>query len=359
MKHSYLLAGISSGKLFRLLIRNGFSFYPKYLFRLIFLFQGSVFATLFNRIQKKRLGKQLKDFSMPQDPIFIIGHWRTGTTLLHQLMALDKNLVTPNVFRVSAPGSFLISEKYYRPVMSKVMKPTRPMDNVRLGFDMPQEEEYALIKLTTDSPLEKLIFPKGKGYFLIDYTDFYPDHIDEWKKAFSDFCNRLSFINGKRVLLKNPFHSMRIPLILEFFPKAKFIHVHRHPFEVIPSTIHMWNIVGSENKLNGKKIHNPLNEVAFVYDRVLEYINEQFKNLPEEAKVEIGFKDLETNPSDTIKSIYKKLDLEYKPEFKVAINKWLEDTKSYQKNRYQLEESEKETIRKIMEKHFIYYNYAQ
>jgi len=359
MKHSYLLAGISSGNLFRLLIRNGFSFYPKYLFRIFFLLQGSIFASIFNRIQKNRLGKQLKNFSMPEDPIFIIGHWRTGTTLLHQLISLDKNLVTPNVFRVSAPGSFLISEKYYRPVMSRLMKPTRPMDNVKLGFDVPQEEEYAMIKLTTDSPLEKLIFPGGKNYFLFDYNDFYPEHVDEWKNAFSGFCNRLSFINGKRVLLKNPFHTMRLPFLLEMFPQAKFIHVHRHPYEVIPSTIHMWNIVGNENKLNGKKIYTPLDEVAQVYNRMLEYVNEQLNKLPDNERAEVDFKDLETDPLGTIKSIYKKLDLEYNPEFEEEVKKWLEVTKSYQKNRYQLEESEKETIRKIMEKHFIYYNYAQ
>jgi len=159
MKHSYLLVGISSGKLFKLLTRNGFSLHPRYLFRILFLTQGAFFASIFNRIEKWKLAKQLKNYSMPDDPIFIIGHWRTGSTLLHQLMALDENLVTPTVFQVSTPQSFLISEKYYRPVMTKAMKPTRPMDNVKLGFDEPQEDEYALIKMTVDSPLEKLIFP--------------------------------------------------------------------------------------------------------------------------------------------------------------------------------------------------------
>ena len=357
MQHSYLLAGISSGKFFKLLTRNGCSLYPKYLFRILFLIQGSLFASIFNRLEKRKLGKELKAYSMPDDPIFIIGHWRTGTTLLHQLMALDEHLVTPNVFQVSAPGSFLISEKYYKPVMSKVMKPTRPMDNVKLDVSQPQEDEYALIKLTIDSPLEKMIFPKSKKYFLLDAADFYPKKIDQWENVFTDFCCRLSFSTGKRLLLKNPFHSMRIPLLLEMYPNAKFIHIHRHPFEIVPSTIHMWNVVGSENNLKGKFIKPKPEEVVTVLDRMLIYIQEKLEFVPQNAKIEIGFSELEKDAVSTIKKIYNKLELNYSQEFETKVKAWLLKEKSYKKNKYELLESEKEMIKNRMEKHFIYYNY--
>ena len=359
MQHSYLLAGISSGKFFKLLARNGFSFYPKYLFRILFLIQGSLFASIFNRLEKRKLGKELKNYSMPDDPVFIIGHWRTGTTLLHQLMALDENLVTPNVFQVAAPGSFLISEKYYKPVMSKVMKPTRPMDNVKLDVLQPQEDEYGLIKLTIDSPLERLIFPKNKKYFLLDDIDFNPKKINHWKSAFFDFCKRISYTTEKRLLLKNPFHSMRIPLLLEMFPKAKFIHIHRHPYEVVPSTIHMWNIVGKENNLKGKFTEPELGDVVTVLDRMLTFISENTEAVPQNAKVEIGFSELEKDTVSTIKKIYNKLEMDFSQKFEASIMAWLQKEKSYQKNKYKLSETEKETIKNRLEKHFIYYNYQR
>jgi len=359
MNHSYLLAGISSGKLFRLLFKNGFSIYPKYLFRILFLLQGSIFASIFNRIEKVRMAKKLKNYSMSDDPIFIIGHWRTGTTLLHQLMALDENLVTPSVFHVSTPESFLISEKFYRPAMTQAMKSKRPMDNVKLGFDEPQEEEYALIKMTADSPLEKLIFPKGKKYFLSEYNDFNPENEIEWKRALQYFCFRLSFSKGKRVLLKNPFHSTRIPLLFELFPNAKFIHIHRHPFEVVPSTIHMWNIVGNENKLKRRFEKPKTEEVAIVFDRMLTNINKNLVSLPENVKVEVSFKKLESDPVSALELIYNKLELNYSQDFEARVKEWLSGMKSYQKNKYELSVSEKETIRKTLGKHFIYYNYKQ
>ena len=54
-------------------------------------------------IERKLFGKKIDSFSCPDGPIFIIGHWRTGTTLLHQLMNLDPNLAAPTLFQVAEP----------------------------------------------------------------------------------------------------------------------------------------------------------------------------------------------------------------------------------------------------------------
>lgn len=356
MQNSYLLAGISSGKLFRLLGRNGFSIHPKYLIRVLFLIQGSLFATAFNRIEKWKLAKKLKDYKMPADPIFIIGHWRTGSTLLHQLMALDETLVTPNVFQVSTPESFLISASYYKPVMSKAMKPTRPMDNVKLGVGQPQEDEYALIKLNLDSPLEKLVFPDGKSFFLND-NDFLPRNTERWKESLDMFCKRLSFTKKQRVLLKNPFHSMRIPLLQEMYPHAKFIHIHRHPFEVVPSTIHMWHIVGNENSLKGKFPRPKVEDVAATMDTILSNIQENMKQIPENEKVEISFSELENHPKRTLKKIYNTLELKFPETLDARVSEFVEQMKSYKKNAYQLSTNEKGLIRDKLQQQINYYNY--
>jgi hypothetical protein len=36
----------------------------------------------------------------------------------------------------------------------------------------------------------------------------------------------------KPLLIKSPVHTARIPLLLRLFPKAKFIYMHRNPYEV-------------------------------------------------------------------------------------------------------------------------------
>ena len=361
MKHSYLLLGITSGRLGRLLVKNGFSFTPKTIFRIFFLAQSSLFASMFKRSEKRKLKKNLAQFEMPSDPVFIVGHWRTGSTFLHQLMSLDDQLVAPTVFQVSVPNSFLVSEKYYKPVMTKMMSPKRPMDNVALGFYEPQEDEYALIKLAPGSPLEKLVFPKSKSYFLLDYDDFIPSEnaIEDWKKALSNFCKRLSYPKGKRVLLKNPFHSMRISLLRDMFPKAKFIHIHRHPYKVVPSTIHMWKVVSKENKLKSSKLNFEVQDVVAVLNRMLSTIRQQMKLIPQDAKAEISFKELQNDPVETLKQVYNQLGLIYTTEFDAKLKARLSETKFYQKNNYMLAETDKEIIRNGLREHFKHYNYKE
>ena len=357
MKHSYILAGTSFGKLSELFIRNGISLHPKLLLRTLFLLQNTLWASIFKRREIAKYRKVLKDHPVPDDPIIIIGHWRTGSTYLHQLLNLDDNLVTPSVFQVSVPDSFLVSRKYYKPVMTAMLEQNRPMDNVKLGFDEPQEDEYALFKLTIDSPLQHVIFPKSKDYFLKRYDNYEPNDKGSWTNAIKQFCKKLTFESGKRIVLKNPFHSLRIELLYEIFPKARFIHIHRHPFNVVPSTINMWNIVAKQNKLKGKWYEPKIEDVAGVLNNMLDKIREDLTKLPKGSFCEVLFESFEKDPVNSLKKIYSEIGMDFKNDIEDKVIAYVSQLKTYKKNKYSLSEDEKELIRKMMTNQFNYYNY--
>ncbi|MEZ5198903.1 MAG: sulfotransferase [Bacteroidales bacterium] len=359
MKHSYLLAGTTFSKFTKMLLRNGFSLYPAYFLRLLFLLQNGIWASLFKWKEKRKNRAILNDFPVPANPLFIVGHWRTGSTFLHQLLSLDNQLSAPTVFQVSIPDSFLVSRKYYEPVMSRMMGTYRPMDKVKIGFDEPQEDEYALIKLAGGSPLEKLIFPDRDDYFLNNYSDFIPknDHLIEWKREFNHFLKKLSFQSGKRLVLKNPFHSMRIPLLAEMFPDAVFIHIHRHPYAVVPSTQNMWNIVGKQNRLKRKWKEPEIEDVANLLDKMYEKVQADLKELPESRWFEIRFEEFEKDPVSNLQKMYECLNLTFSDEYTAALNEKLLQLKGHKKNKYVLSDEHKKLIREKLKKHFAYYNY--
>jgi omega-hydroxy-beta-dihydromenaquinone-9 sulfotransferase len=319
--------------------------------------QNGIWASFFKRREKAKYGKKLAQSPVVKDPIIIIGHWRTGSTLLHQLMSLDKNLVAPSVFQVSLPDSFLVSEKYYRPVMSSMMSPTRPMDNVKLGFDEPQEDEYALLKLTGDSPLTDVIFHKSKNYFLKSYPDLNPKNSEEWKRAISNFCNKLHFASNKRILLKNPFHSMRIRLLLETFPDVKFIHIHRHPYKVIPSTINMWNIVAKQNRLKGRWKEPAIKETSEVLNRMLNQIRKDLSALPTGSYTEVNFETFEKDVPLSLKKIYQDIGLDYTEDFEENVQTYLSGLRNYKKNVFKLDDKDKQCIQEILTEQFNNYHY--
>jgi hypothetical protein len=359
MKHSYLLAGTTLGKFTGMLARNGISFYPGYLVRLLFLLQNGIWASLFKLNEKWKYKQILEEYPVPTNPIFIIGHWRTGSTFLHQLLNLDNQLAAPSVFQVSIPDSFLVSRKYYEPVMSRMMGAYRPMDRVKLGFNEPQEDEYALLKLAHDSPLEKLVFPDNDEYFLNGYKDFYPrkEHLEEWKKEFMYFLKKLSYQTGKRIVLKNPFHSMRIPLLNEMFPDALFIHIHRHPFEVVPSTLNMWNIVGKQNRLKRKWKEPEIKDIISLLDRMYNKVQADLLELPKGKWFEVRFGEFEKDPVAQLKKMYEHFNMPFTDEYELGLKEKLLHLKEHKKNKYILSDEHKELIREKLKKHFAYYNY--
>ncbi len=68
-------------------------------------------------------------------PVFVIGHWRSGTTMLHNLLSLDPRFVTPNLYQVTFPGHFLVSESWLAPLTKGLLPKTRPMDEVEVTWE--------------------------------------------------------------------------------------------------------------------------------------------------------------------------------------------------------------------------------
>lgn len=350
MKSAYLTAGMRLSRFIKLIMKNGMSFYPKYLVRFLFLFQNGIWASIFHRKEKSVYEEKIKDYKLPDDPIIIIGHWRTGSTFLHQLLAIDPNLVTSNVFQGSIPDSFLTSRKSYEPIMGRALRDTRPMDQVTLSMDEPLEDEYALFRLSSYSPLERIIFPKSNEYFLNQFPGFLPegDKLSEWKEAVKYFYKKLTLENNKTILIKNPFHSFRINVLNEIFPKARYIHIIRHPHRVVPSTIRMWDIVGTQNAMNRKWIKPNIKDTSDLLLRMLKKIDIDLKGLPEDRYYEIKFEDLEKNPVKEIKSIYNHFNVQFSEEFDKQINDFLISVKGYQKNKYTMPEGDKLEINNIL-----------
>ena len=61
-----------------------------------------------------------------------------------------------------------------------------------------------------------------------------------WQNGMMWFLKCLTVRTPKRIVLKSPPHTFRIKILLEMFPKARFIHIIRNPFVIFPSTINLW-----------------------------------------------------------------------------------------------------------------------
>ena len=112
-------------------------YYP----RLIFIAATSIFNSILAFIESILYPDNLiESIQLPNNPVFIIGHPRSGTTLLHNLLSLDQqNFYFCTTFCVGFPNCFLWFETIGKRLFAGVIEKTRPMDSVELHFDLPQE----------------------------------------------------------------------------------------------------------------------------------------------------------------------------------------------------------------------------
>jgi len=342
-----LLIGIRFPVLIKMMARNGVSFHPSFLPRLFVLLFNSILSSFFSVIENLKYSRLTRDIKIEPPPVFIIGHWRTGSTYLHQLLSLDPRFTTPTTVQTAIPDHFLFSTKYYTPIMKLHTAGVRPMDEIRVLPEDPQEDEFALIRMGSESPLEKFFFPVGDRYFMLGYEECIPSgkNLTDWKKNLLTFYRKITFLTGKQIVSKNPFHTLRIPLLAEMFPGARFIHICRSPYDVVPSAIKMWNIMAHSNCLKSNWKEPDTAEVAMVLRSFMDTVSHEKVNLKENQFTEIQFENLESDPVKELKRAYSELNLSWSCEFEDNVREFLALRKNYRKNVYCLEEKEKDTIR--------------
>lgn len=359
MESSYFITGISMDKLIKLVFRNGITCQPKYIGRFLFLLYCSMLTSAFSAVEHLLFSKKIRSMACHDNPIIIIGHWRSGTTFLHQLLNQSSDLTAPSLFQIGTPGCFLVSRKFLVPHIIPFLTKKRSVDNVAIGLDEPQEDEYALFRMTTISPVEKLIFPKSSSFFLNGSNIYVPDCSQEpiWRDALITLCKKLAYERGKRIVLKNPFHSMRIPYLKKLFPKVKFVHIYRNPLNTIPSAMRMWNIVGQQNTLRKDFKAPSLENSIEIYDKMLWKIRRDLADIPQNDYCEIGFEDLEEQPFEAIERICCMIDIPFSKTYAENIERFLNKIDKYKKNSYQLSKDEKEYIKRKLKHHMKYYGY--
>ena len=111
-------------------------------------------------MQSLLFAQRLQRVQLPDDPIVVIGHWRGGTTYLHQLRACDPTVATARNTLTVAPQVALLLKPWIAPLLKAWMTRVRPIDAVPWGPDDPQEDELGLARLTFDTNMGGMAFPR-------------------------------------------------------------------------------------------------------------------------------------------------------------------------------------------------------
>ncbi|NJR67748.1 MAG: sulfotransferase [Synechococcales cyanobacterium CRU_2_2] len=302
-----------------------------------------------SRFLVKRLYQQKLDaVNFTEDPIIILGHWRSGTTYLHHLLSLDPAFCYVSSFHAWLPELFILNDWFGRNMVKLSMPDKRPMDNIELSLNKPEEEEFPLATTPSCSYIDSFYFPKNTREIFdhsVSFKSLSANEHEQWKL---DYLRILKFsylsMPGNRLLLKSPANTARIPTLLELFPKAKFIHLYRNPYEIFASKLHT---LKQMNKAYGLQIISEAEleeNVFWIYREVMGKFFEDQVLISPENLIELRYEAFIVDPLSTLSSIYTTFQIDSFAAALPQLSQYVDAQKKYQKNPYQMPS---ETIAKI------------
>ncbi len=248
-------------------------------------------------------------------PVFVIGHWRSGTTHLTNLLSRSASFGILSPMSVGLPAEALSLARLARPLIEQYFPRNRLIDDMPLRADLPQEDELAMANLSTLSCNHGLYFPGrlqgefDRGVFLDGVGTA---ELRRWRGRLTRYVAKMTRAAGGRpLLIRNPANSARIPLLRAIWPEARFVHIHRDPADVCASSVRMFATLIRELSLGpvADAEAQAAGLVQAVYPRLMTALRRDSATVPPGRFVEIRYEALRQQPMREVERVHQSLGL--------------------------------------------------
>jgi hypothetical protein len=272
-------------------------------------------------------------------PLFLLGYGRSGTTHLHYLLWQDPRFAAVTNYQANAQPVALLGRGWLQRRFAAMVPRRRPMDNVALSVDAPQEEEIALVNSSEHAALHFMSFPRQLPAIYDRYVSRLaaaePRVLNGWKAAYLQVLRKATLLGGgRRLVLKTPTNTGRIGVLHEMFPAARFVHIVRDPYRVYQSMRNMYRVILPSQTLQELDWQAIDAWTVSAYEIVMKRYLAERAALGDQL-FEIRYEDLDARPLEVLGELYAALDLGDFAALRPRMQRYLDGLGSFAKNRFE------------------------
>ena len=240
-----------------------------------------------------------------REPLFIVGLPRSGTTLLHTLLALDPEHRVPLTWEIMTPSPPTRDNerrRIQRAISScncfNWLAPTfRHVHPV--GAELPQECVSLMAPTFMSDQFDAMYYvPSYRAWFF--RQDLRPAY--EYHRRFLQHLQVRQ--NARRWVLKAPTHMFALPTLLSVYPDAIFVQTHRAPLDAMVSVSSLITIL---RRVFSDAV-DPLTvcrEAIDYWSKALDRFLQERDQLAERRICDINYAEIRRDPLTAVRRIYE------------------------------------------------------
>ena len=291
--------------------------------------------------------------------VIILGYWRSGTTLVHEFLSLDSRYGFPTTYACMNPHHFIMTQS--AALASSARQVQRPMDDMLIRSEAPQEDEFALLSLGVRTPYEALLAPQhlSKALSLGDPEDLTREERRQWREKFTQFLQGVALTCGNRpLIIKSPAHGYRVATLRTLLPNARYILIVRDPYTVFESVVGMWHKLAGLYAVGALPTEDAIRE-AVLNDRPRfeAKLRLGLDGLPADRFQVVRYEDLIADTAEVLHRLYERLNLGDFSFISERVDREISNRKGYQAKNHQISKGWKFRINNEWSELFNKYGY--